>query len=174
MLATAGNRKIPGNTRAKAYFSRTIQLLNHTGIRPLIVIMPYQPTVLRAFEKVGWGVKQRWLRSYLAKLHEHRQFSVVNALNLNTFGGSPDGFYDGAHLTAGNSRRLIRYLVRMKPGCFRVPMPQPTPSPSPSPRPTWSATPSPSPSAVPAPALLSPPAYRPVPEDTSTPADLLE
>ena len=109
MLATAGNRKVPGRTRAKAYFSRTLLLLNKHHIKPLIVIMPYQPKVLRTFLSVGWGVKQRALRTYLKKLRLYRDFRVVNCLDIKTFGGSPNGFYDGAHLTAGNSRRLIRY-----------------------------------------------------------------
>lgn len=170
MLAKAGNRKIPGRTRAKTYFSRTLLLLNRSNIRPLIVIMPYHPKVLKTFMSVGWGVKQRALRRYLKKLQLYRDFRVVNCLNIKTFGGSPDGFYDGAHLTAGNSRRLIRYLVREAPGCFRVPMPAPTPSPSASPTPGAS----PSPSASPDGSLVAPPADVPVREDTSTPADFLE
>jgi hypothetical protein len=85
---------------------------------------------------------------------------VLNCLNIKTFGGSPDGFYDGAHLTAGNSRRLIRYCVARAPSCFRLPKP---PSPSPSP----------SPSAEPAPTVLAP-AYSPVPEESNVPADHLE
>ena len=172
MLARAGNGKIPGRTRAKAYFSRTLLLLNRNHIRPLIVIMPYHPTARKAFMKVGWGVKQRHLRNYLKRLQRYRDFRVVNCLDIKTFGGSPNGFYDGAHLTAGNSRRLIRYLVRKAPGCFRVPAPAPAPVPSETAGPASPAGPSASPS--PSPALVAPPADTPVPEDTSTPADFLE
>jgi hypothetical protein len=163
MLAKAGNRKVPGRTRAKAYFSRTLLLLNSRGIRPLIVIMPYHPTVREAFYRVGWKVKERAMRTYLKKLRQYRDFRVVNCLDIRSFGGSPDGFYDGAHLTAGNSRRLIRYLVKKAPGCFRLP-PSPTPTPLPS------ASPSPEAS----PAAVSAPAPTPVPEVTGTPADFLE
>ncbi len=166
MLAKAGNRKIPRKTRAMAYFTRTLRLLNEHQIKPVIVIMPYQPQALSAFMSVGWGVKQRWLRTYLTKLQEHFDFKVLNCLQLSSFGGDPNGFYDGAHLTAGNSRRLIRYIVRRVPSCFRLPKPTPTPSPSPS----VSPSPSPSPTDSPVPA----PAYTPVPEDRSVPADLLE
>jgi hypothetical protein len=97
---------------------------------------------------------------------------VVDCLDIKTFGGSPNGFYDGAHLTAGNSRRLIRYLVRKAPGCFRVPAPAPAPVPSETAGPASPAGPSASPS--PSPALVAPPADTPVPEATSTPADFLE
>ena len=162
MLAKAGNGKIPHDTRAMAYFKRTLRLLNANHIKPLIVIMPYHPRALSAFLSVGWGVKQSWLHAYLAQLQERYDFKVLNCLQISTFGGSPDGFYDGAHLTAGNSRRLIRYCIRMAPSCFRVPKPSPSPSPSPSQSPGSSG------SAVPA------PAYTPVPEVTSVPADYLE
>ncbi len=162
MLAKAGNRKIPGNTRAKAYFVRTIQLLNEHDIRPLIVIMPYHPRVLKAFNAVGWGVKQRWLRSYLSRLRQRLDFRVVNCLDIKTFGGSPNGFYDGSHLTAGNSRRLLRYCIARRAVCFRLPAPAPTPSPSPSSSPDADEAP------------VTAPAYAPVPEDTSAPADFLE
>ena len=43
MLAKAGNGRRPHNTRAMAYFVQTIRLLNKNHIKPLIVIMPYQP-----------------------------------------------------------------------------------------------------------------------------------
>jgi hypothetical protein len=162
MLAKAGNGKIPHDTRAMAYFVKTIRLLNKHHIKPLIVIMPYHPRALSAFLSVGWGVKQKWLQNYLSKLSEHLDFKVLNCLRLSTFGGTESGFYDGAHLTADNSRRLIRYCIAHAPSCFKLPKP-PTPTPSPSP----------SSSASPAP-LVPAPVYTPVPEDTSLPADFLE
>jgi hypothetical protein len=162
MLAKAGNGKIPHNTRAMAYFVRTIRLLNKHHIKPLIVIMPYQPRALSAFLSVGWGVKERWLRNYLSSLSEHLNFKVLNCLQISTFGGTANGFYDGAHLTAENSRRLIRYCIAHAPSCFRLPTP---PKPTPSPSPSSSASPAP---------LVPAPAFTPVPEDTSVPADFLE
>ena len=160
MLAKAGNGKIPHDTRAQAYFERTLELLNANHIKPVIVVMPYHPRALRAFMSVGWGVKQRWLRSYLTQLRKRYNFRVLDCLDIARFGGSPDGFYDGAHLTAGNSRRLLRYIIRKAPGCFIVPKPTPSPSPSPS--------------SSPGASLIPAPAYTPVPEDTSVPADFLE
>jgi hypothetical protein len=162
LLAKAGNGQVPHNTRAMAYFEHTLRLLNANRIKPLIVIMPYHPRALSAFLSVGWGVKQRWMNAYLKRLQKDYELKVLNCLQISTFGGRPDGFYDGAHLTAGNSRRLIRYCIRMAPSCFVVPEPSPSPSPSPSPGP------SPGGSLVPA------PAYTPVPEDTSVAADFLE
>ena len=166
MLTRAGNGEIPHDTRAMAYFTRTLRLLNTNHIKPLIVIMPYQPRALSAFMSVGCGVKQRWLRSYLSKLHDSYDFTVLDCLKISTFGGNSNGFYDGAHLTAENSRRLIRYCIRTAPTCFPVPQPLPSPSPSPSPSPGSRSRLGGS--------LVPAPAYAPVPEDTSAPADFLE
>ena len=151
MLAVAGNRKVPSHTRAQEYFEKTLELLNQHGVKPLIVIMPYQPTVLSKFLSVGWGAKERGLHRYLRATAHHSDFEVLDLLDIATFGGNPDGFYDGAHLTAANSRLLLRYCIHQAPECFSV-------------------------SAVP-PAVgraVAPPAYRPVPEETATPADQLE
>ncbi len=176
MLAKAGNGQVPRNTRAMAYFVRTIRLLNAYHIKPLIVIMPYHPRALNAFLSVGWGVKQRWLEDYLAKLSKHLDFKVLDCLKISTFGGAANGFYDGSHLTAENSRRLLRYCIAHAKACFRLPKPPPTPSPSPSssPEPSPSSTPEPSPSPSARPSLVPAPDYTPVPEDTSAPADFLQ
>ncbi len=158
MLAKAGNRKLPGNTRAKQYFARTIRLLNSRGIKPLIVIMPYHPRALKAFRSVGWGVKERWLRTYLSGLQKKGcTFRIVNCVSIRSFGGNPAGFYDGSHLTVENSRRLLRYCMTKAPGCFRVP-PPPTPSDPP----------------IPEEPSVTAPQYTPVPEISDTPGDLLE
>ena len=162
MMAVAGNHKVPHNTRAMAYFVRTIRLLNAYHIRPVIVIMPYQPRVLSAFMSVGWGVKERWLISYLKRLSGHLNFRVLDCLHISTFGGTADGFYDGAHLDIPNSRRLVRYVLKHAPGCFVLPKP---------PKPTPSASPSPSPSASAGPLQpVTAPPYSPVPENTDIPA----
>ena len=166
MLAIAGNRKVPHHTRAMAYFVQTVRLLNAYHIKPVIVIMPYQPRALSAFKSVGWGVKDKWLRSYLRRLSGHLSFKVLDCLSISTFGGSVNGFYDGAHLDIPNSRRLVRYVVKHAPGCFVLPKPpKPTPSASPSPSPSSSAGP------------LQPvtaPAYSPVPENTDVPAQYFD
>jgi hypothetical protein len=160
MLAKAGNGKVPKNTRAMRYFERTLKRLNQQGVKPLLIIMPYHPRVLTAFLAVGWGVKQRWLVRYLDSLKGKYEFRVLNCLRIGTFDGDPKGFYDGSHLTASNSRRLIRYAVRKAPGCFRI----------------WTewlpAAEEPG-EPVPPADPVEPPPYEEVPEAT-TPADRLE
>ena len=65
------------DTRAMAYFTRTIRLLNKHKIKPLIVVMPYQPRVLSTFYSVGWDVKQKWLMNYLGNLQKRLNFRVL-------------------------------------------------------------------------------------------------
>ena len=149
-----------------AYFVSTVRLLNAYHIKPVIVIMPYQPRVLSAFMSVGWGVKEHWLDDYLQRLSGHLKFTVLNCLHISTFGGSADGFYDGAHLDIPNSRRLVRYVIKHAPGSFVLPKP---PKPTPSPTPSASPSPSPSSSAGPLQPVTAP-SYSPVPEITDVPA----
>ena len=165
MLAKAGNGKMPHNTRAMAYFVRTIRLLNEYHIKPLIVIMPYHPRVLNAFLSVGWGVKQRWLTSYLSRLSgaprlQGARLPAASARSAARRTGSTT-----ARTSPRNSRRLIRYCITHAPGCFGLPKP-PTPTPSAEPVAELERRAGAAGRAA--------PAYTPVPEDTSVPADFLE
>jgi len=135
MLAKAGNGKVPRNTRQMRYFEKSLALANKRGVKPLVVIMPYHPRVLKAFLARGWGVKERWLFRYLDDLKSRYRMTVLNCLRISTWGGKARDFYDGSHINAANSARLVRYCLRKAPGCFRLHpewFPAPTPSPSPA------------------------------------------
>jgi hypothetical protein len=118
MLPTAGDTAPVKQTRSHLYFEKTVKLFNQRGIVPVAVIMPYQPDVLKAFREVGWEVKVDRLRKYLAGVQTRCELHVVDLLDIATFGGSPDEFYDGAHVTMENSARIIRYVVDNAPECF--------------------------------------------------------
>jgi hypothetical protein len=38
---------------------------------------------------------------------------------MRSFGGDPGWFYDGAHVTRKNARRIMRRPVALAPECFR-------------------------------------------------------
>ena len=140
MLAKAGNRKIPPGQarRAMACFVRTIRLLNANHIRPLIVIMPYQPRVLSTFLSVGSGESRSGgcratspklsgraqLQSDRLPPHQHLRWHVRR------------GSTTARTSTPANSRRLLRYLHRVThPAASSCRSRQPrhrSPSPSPS------------------------------------------
>ena len=118
LLPLAGNTRPTVKSRSRAYFEKTVRLFNQHGVRPVVVIMPYHPTVLEAFRAVGWEAKIDDLRAYLTRLQQRCDLTVVDLLDIESFGGSPDEFYDGSHVTAENSRRIIEHVVSVAPECF--------------------------------------------------------
>ena len=120
LLPVAASTTTPKQTRSRRYFEKTIALFNGIGVKPVIVIMPYQPRVLAAFRAVGWERKVDALRAYLAGLQRAGlRFVVLDYLEIASFNGDANGFYDGAHITVANARRVIRQAVRDAPGAFR-------------------------------------------------------
>ena len=105
--------------RSLLYFEKTVRLFNEHGAAPVVVIMPYHPRVLQAFREVGWQTKVDGLHETLADARTRLDFEVVDMMEIDAFGGDADEFYDGAHVTAANSRLIIREVVETVPQCFR-------------------------------------------------------
>ena len=106
-------------TRAKEYFERTLQLYNLHGVEPVLVIMPYHPAALAAFRAAGWDAKEDAFKTYLESLRGQYRFQLVDYTDIAAFHGTEDGFYDGAHVTAENARRILAQVVRDAPEAFR-------------------------------------------------------
>jgi hypothetical protein len=106
-------------TRAKEYFERTLKLYNLHGVEPVLVIMPYHPDALAAFRAAGWDAKEEAFKMYLDSLRGKYRFRLVDYTDISAFHGSPDEFYDGAHITAVNARRILAQVVKDEPGAFR-------------------------------------------------------
>jgi len=106
-------------TRARAYFEKTMRLFNDHGVVPAVVIMPYYPRALRAFRAVGWQKKVDALTAYLRDAQSRCDFRVLNFLDIASFGGRARWFYDGAHVTRENARLILRQTLRVAPECFR-------------------------------------------------------
>ena len=119
MIPIAASKKVPKETRSKQYFEMTLKMFNDMGARPVLVIMPYQPRALAAFEKVGWMAKENRLINYLNSLKKTYSFKVLNFLWLKSFHGDPNAFYDGAHVTVKNARLIVAQAVKEAPGCFK-------------------------------------------------------
>jgi hypothetical protein len=99
------------SSQAKLWFSRTLRLLNRWGTRPLIVLTPVQPTMLRAIGPIGWNRRHAQVVAYLRQLQAHESFDLLDASHVASFGGRPRGFYDGVHMTVPNLRRLVAWAV---------------------------------------------------------------
>lgn len=105
--------------RSRAYFRKPLALFNDRGVTPAIVIMPYHPDALSAFLEVGWQRKQDPLKGYLRSLQDEYDFRVLDYTEIGSFGGRPEWFYDGAHITKENARLVFEQAVRDAPECFR-------------------------------------------------------
>ena len=107
------------DARSRRYFEKTMRLYNDHDVTPLIVVMPYQPRVLRAFREAGFQKHLDRLAAYLRDAGTRCRFRVLDLTDIRTFGGSSTEFYDGAHVTRENAHRIARYAVRTAPECFR-------------------------------------------------------
>lgn len=107
------------DARSREYFEKTVRLYNEHGVTPLIVLMPYQPRVLKAFRKVGFQKHLDRLRAYLRDAGTRCTFRALDLTNVKSFGGDPKAFYDGVHVTRANARKILDYAVVNAPECFR-------------------------------------------------------
>ena len=83
------------------------------------MIMPYHPTALTAFREAGWEAKEEAFKAYLESLRGRYRFHLVDYTDIASFHGIEEGFYDGAHVTTANSRRILAQVVRDVPQAFR-------------------------------------------------------
>lgn len=119
MVPKAGATTRVSQQRSRAYFRKLLALYNERGVTPAIVIMPYHPDALSAFRAVGWERKQDRLKAYLASLQDDYDFRVLDYTEIESFGGRPEWFYDGAHITAENAELVFEQAARDAPECFR-------------------------------------------------------
>ena len=108
---SAAASEVP-DSRAGAYFEKTVRLLNEHGTSPVIVLMPIHPRVLRVMREHGMGGERQKLRDYLAALGQTAQIKVLDMTTINSFNGRAGWFYDGVHINRGNSNRVILAVKR--------------------------------------------------------------
>ena len=119
MVPRAGAAAPYAQTRAKKYFERTLALFNLHGVEPVLVVMPYHPDALTAFRAAGWDTKEEAFKAYLESLQGRYRFHLLDYTDIATFHGSADEFYDGAHVTAVNARRILVQAAKDAPEAFR-------------------------------------------------------
>ena len=83
------------------------------------MIMPYHPAALAAFRAAGWDAKEAAFKTYLKSLRGTYRFHLLDYTDIASFHGSKGAFYDGAHVTAVNARRILRQAVKDAPEAFR-------------------------------------------------------
>jgi len=106
-------------TRARSYLEATLALYNKHGVEPCLVIMPFQPRALAALRAVeGWQTRLDEFKAYLQSLQSTYDFQLLDYTDISAFGGHPQDFYDGAHITLANARLLLRTAITAAPECF--------------------------------------------------------
>ena len=85
---------------------------------PILIAMPVHPQVLKALRAKGWDERHDRFLEYVDSLHARYDFEFIDLSEIRSFGGDPDGFYDGVHIKFVNARRVIDKLVRSYPEQF--------------------------------------------------------
>jgi hypothetical protein len=104
---------------ATSFFQRTLQRMNSWGATPVIVLTPYQPRLLAALKGAGWDARHRQVLAYLRALQAHYRFVVLDMTTVESFGGSPGGFYDGVHMLVPNMHRLLDAVLARSGNALR-------------------------------------------------------
>jgi hypothetical protein len=117
-LKHSSDAPVDAVSRSRQYFERTLGFLNECGITPILVSMPVHPTVLAVFREHDWQARQDEFVDYLDGLEDKHDFRFLDLTEVSSFGGDPDGFYDGVHIDAANTRRIVDTLSKTFPELF--------------------------------------------------------
>lgn len=113
-------------------------------VTPVVALTPYHPALKSFIVGRGWNTVHAAVLAYLCGLRSAAPLRVLDLTSLASFGGWPDGFFDGVHPRPIMARRFLEAISRKAAPALRPP-PEPPPSPSPTPP----SGPSPSPSVAP-------------------------
>jgi hypothetical protein len=97
------------------YFERTLAAMNRWGTHPVIVLTPIHPTLHTLVGPLGWDRRHQQVLDYLAKLSHRYTFTVIDMTSIESFGGSPQGFFDGTHMRVQNLRRMLDAVIARDP-----------------------------------------------------------
>jgi hypothetical protein len=93
------------------YLERTLELMNAQGARPVVVLTPINPKLLKVLEPLGWYTRHQQVLDYLESLHDTYDFELLDITDVTGFGADPRQFHDGVHMTEVNTRRAIDYIL---------------------------------------------------------------
>jgi hypothetical protein len=110
LYRTMQHRLSPAQER---YFERTLAKMDAWGHAPVIVLSPIHPALRKVLAPLGWTQRHRQVLAFLDRLKQKGyRFTFLDMTSLSTFGGSPDLFYDGLHMTLPNVHRFLDAILR--------------------------------------------------------------
>ena len=101
---------------AQKYFEDTLAFMNEHGATPLIVLTPINPKLLKIVGPLGWPQRHQQVLDYLDSLKTKYKFLFVDITDITTWGGDPNGFYDGVHMTTANTAKATDYVLKQTGG----------------------------------------------------------
>jgi hypothetical protein len=114
---------------AKWFATEIVRQANKMGVTPVIVLTPYHPALRRYIAGRGWNRAYRQVRRFLRRLDQRFDLRLVDLTSLRSFGGWPNGFYDGVHPRPSMMRAMMRRIIR-KARPYLSPATAPTAAPS--------------------------------------------
>ena len=103
------NYKKVSNQRT-AYFSALAQYCKRHGIQLIAFIPPMHDQVVESLRSFGYEQRKQEVTNYLQTTAKTWGSTFIDLDQVGRFDGKPDDFYDGAHIDAANSDRLVLYL----------------------------------------------------------------
>jgi hypothetical protein len=104
---------------AKRFFEKTLAFMNGHGATPLIVLTPINPKLLKYVGPLGWDQRHQQVLDYLDSLKPKYKFEFIDITDITTWGGDPNGFYDGVHMTVENTAKATDYVLKQMGGLPR-------------------------------------------------------
>lgn len=96
------------------FMRETLTLMDSWGSYPVVVLMPYHPSLHAYISKRGYTKRYRQVWSYLKKLQrDGLDFALLNMSQIQRFRGWKTGFYDGVHMRTTMSNVLLRRTMTL-------------------------------------------------------------
>jgi hypothetical protein len=99
----------------RRYFERTLAAMNRWGASPVLVLTPIHPRLHQIAGPLGWDARHRAVLDYLDRLSSRFRLTVIDLTSIDSFGGSPDDFYDGTHMKTPNLHLMLDEVLRQAP-----------------------------------------------------------
>jgi hypothetical protein len=105
----AGFDRLDG--RRVGYFRAMLELAQEHDVRVVTFILPLHPELEEALVTATWAARRADTAQMLRMLSRESLCTQVQVDGLVSFGGTPDGFFDGAHMDEANTERLVRFVL---------------------------------------------------------------
>ena len=108
--------RIRGFTRIseqrRKYLEDLLQYSRDHGIKVALFITPLGPRVAAAVRAHGYEQRRVEVLGMLTELGARYGATVYDLSSVEKFGGDPNGFWDGAHMTARNNSLVTRLILQ--------------------------------------------------------------